>query len=88
MISSKSGTDILDCNITSINDLGIWILIEDKEYFIPFSEYPGFKNASLNQVFNVRFLPPSQLYWEEIDVDIELKALVQPESFSLIYKPL
>jgi hypothetical protein len=87
MISSESGTNISDCNITSINDLGIWILIENKEYFIPFSDYPGFKKASLNQIFQIRFLPPSQLHWEEIDVDIELEALMFPEFFPLIYNP-
>jgi hypothetical protein len=87
MISSKSGTSILDCNITSINDLGIWILIENKEYFIPFADYSGFKNASLKQVFAVKFLPPSQLRWDEIDIDIELQALAQPEAFPLIYHP-
>jgi hypothetical protein len=87
MISSKSGTDISDCSITSINDLGIYVLIENNEYFIPFTDYPGFKNASLNQVFKVRFYPPTQLHWEDIDVDIELQALMKPESFPLIYKP-
>jgi hypothetical protein len=87
MISSESGTNISVCNITSINDLGIWILIENREYFIPFSDYPGFKKASLNQIFQVRILPPSQLHWEEIDVDIELEALMQPEYFPLIFNP-
>lgn len=87
MISSISGTNILDWEITSINNLGIWILIENKEYFIPFADYQEFKNASLHQVLAVKFLPPSQLRWDEIDVDIELQALKQPEAFPLIYHP-
>ena len=86
MDSSKSGTSTSACNITGINDLGIWVLVEDKEYFIPFSDYPGFKDSSVNHIFNLRFFPPSQLHWKELDIDIELNALAQPESFPLVYK--
>ena len=86
--SSKSGTGISECNITSINDLGFWLLVEDKEYFVPFSHYPGFKDASVSQILKIRFLPPSQLFWEELDMDIELQALAQPEFFPLSFKTL
>jgi hypothetical protein len=83
---SKSGTDISAGNITSINDLGFWILIDDKEYFVPFSHYPSFKDASINQILKFSFLPPSQLRWDELDMDIELQALMLPEFFPLSYK--
>ena len=83
---SQGGTSTSACNISGINDLGFWVLVEDKEYFIPFSDYPGFKESSVNQILNVRYLPPSQLQWEDIDMDIELQALVQPESFPMIFK--
>ena len=86
MDSSKSGTGTSVCNLTGINDLGFWVLVEDKEYFVPFSDYPGFKQSSVNQILNIRFLPPSQLHWNEIDMDIELQELAQPESFPLIFK--
>jgi Protein of unknown function (DUF2442) len=86
MNSSKSGIVTSVCNITGINDLGFWVLAAAQEYFVPFSDYPGFKIASVNQIFNVRFLPPSQLHWEELDMDIELLALARPESFPLVFK--
>jgi hypothetical protein len=84
--SSKNGTSISACNVTGINDLGFWLLVEDKEYFVPFSNYPGFKDASINQILKIRFSPPSQLHWEELDMDIELQALTQPEFFPLSFK--
>ena len=86
MNSSKSGTGISECSVTSINDLGFWVLIEDMEYFVPFSAYPGFKDASVSQIFSVRFNPPYQLNWEDMDIDIELQSLSQPESFPLIFE--
>ena len=86
MDSSKSGTSTSDCNVTGINDLGFWVLVDNKEYFIPFSDYPGFKDSSVNQILNIRFYPPSQLHWADIDMDIELASLINPESFSLTFK--
>jgi hypothetical protein len=74
------------CNISGINDLGFWVLVDFKEYFIPFSDYPGFRNSSINQIFKIKFNPPSQLHWEELDIDIELQALSHPELFPLTFK--
>ena len=83
MDSSKSGIITSVCSVSGINDLGIWVLVEDIEYFIPFAEYPGFRDSSVSQLLNFRFSPPSQLRWEEIDMDIELEALALPDSFPL-----
>jgi hypothetical protein len=85
MDSSKSGINTSVCSVTGINDLGFWVLVKDNEYFIPFSDYPGFRNASVNNILKITLHPPSQLHWEEIDIDIELNALTHPESFPLIY---
>ena len=86
MDSSKSGISTSECNVTGINDLGFWVLVKDKEYFIPFSDYPGFKDSSVNHILNIRFYPPSQLHWIDIDMDIELNSLANPESYPLIFK--
>jgi len=86
MSLSNTGTNISDCSITSINDLGIWILVDDKEYFLPFRDYPGFKEAPINQILNVQWLKPSQLRWDSLDIDVELHSLLKPESFPLIYR--
>jgi len=86
MSLSKNGTITSDCKLTSINDLGLWVLIEDKEYFIPFKDYPGFRESSLDQIFNIRYYPSGQLCWADLDIDIDLKSLSEPESFPLIWK--
>ena len=83
---SKSGISTSECNITGMNDLGFWVLVNDMEYFIPFSDYPGFKDASINHLLNIRYYPPAQLHWKDLDMDIELDSLSHPESFPLLYK--
>ncbi len=66
----------------------IWLASTQREYFVPFNDYPAFKAATVAQILNMKYLPPSQLSWEELDIDIELDALIHPEAFPLSYKTL
>lgn len=85
MISLKNGTDTLEYEITNIERFGIWLLADDKEYFIKFEDYPLLKKASIEQILNVKRISPTQFRWPDIDEDIELEALEYPEKFVLKY---
>jgi hypothetical protein len=86
-ISKMLGVSISRSEITSIGPLGFWLLVDDREYFVPFADYPAFKDATVAQIYNVQQLGPEQLHWPELDVDIELDALQHPERFPLQFKP-
>lgn len=72
--------------VTNISPFGIWILSNDKEYFISYKDYPIFENASIKQIADVESDLQGNLHWKELDADIELEALENPEKFSLMYK--
>lgn len=80
---SMPETDTLTNSVTSISKFGFWVLCDDKEYFINFKDYPEFKNASVEAIFDVRFLSPKQLHWRTLDIDIEIDALQNPEAYPL-----
>ena len=84
------GTNILNCEVTNITNLGFWILIsnndEVKEYFIPFTTFPDFKKSSIEQIMDVKASSPYQLHWESLDIDIEINSLKDPVSFPLKFK--
>ena len=86
MNSLQNGTCTLEFSVTTITDLGFWILVEDKEYFVPFEEYPAFRDATVKQILNLTFMPPSQLHWESLDADLELHALENPEMFPMVFR--
>jgi hypothetical protein len=86
MISLKNGTDTLEYEITNIERFGIWLLADDKEYYIKFEDYPAFKKASIDQILNIKRISPSQFRWPDLDEDIELEALEQPEKHILRYE--
>jgi hypothetical protein len=86
MISNQPGTSISTSEVMNIEPLGFWILVDNKEYFVPFAEYPVFIGASLQQIFHMQRLSPTQLHWPDLDADIEIEALDQPEHYPLVYK--
>jgi hypothetical protein len=72
--------------VTSISAIGFWLLVDDREYFVPFADYPTFQDATVAQIYNVQRLDPQQFYWPDLDIDIELNALQHPEQFPLQFK--
>jgi hypothetical protein len=72
--------------ITGINALGFWILIEDREYFVPFADYPAFQSGTVAQIYRFDHHAPQQIYWPELDIDIDLNALAEPERFPLAFR--
>jgi hypothetical protein len=86
MNSSQPGTGISLSEVTNIESLGFWVLVDGKEYFVPFSDYPIFRGASIQQIFQMQRLSPTQLHWPDLDADIEIEALEQPEHYPLVFK--
>ena len=72
--------------VTNISPFRIWILTNDKKYFISYKGYPVFETASIKQTANVSTEFSGNLHWVELDADIE--SLENPESYHLIYKKL
>ena len=45
------------------------MLVEDAEYFIPFTEYPAFRQATIAQIYDMVILSPTQYHcpnWMQI----------------------
>ena len=74
------------CQATAVEPQGLWLLVGEEEYFVPFADYPQFRRASLEHVFAATIIGPGQLRWAALDVDIELEALVAPERYPLVWR--
>ena len=82
----KSRGKSISAEISHISTHGIWVLVDDREYLLSFSEYPWFSEAKLSEIQDVQVLHGKHLRWPKIDVDIELDSLVAPERYPLVYK--
>jgi len=88
MKSQKLGKNTLECEIQNISNNGIWIYVSEKEYFMPYEEYPWFKNARVSEIYNLELPSEGHLYWPDLDVDLEIDSLKNPEKYPLVYKPV
>jgi len=90
MKSEKNGTSTLEApdrvHVQGISPFGFWLLIKDREYFLDFETYPWFREAKVDQIFNVELLHGHHLFWNELDVDLDVESLDEPERFPLISK--
>jgi len=77
-----SGADILE--VTNVSKHGFWLLLGDEELFVPFSEFPWFKDAPVAKLANVERPQPHHLYWPDLDVDLAVDSILQPELFPLV----
>jgi hypothetical protein len=80
------GKNISVAEIHMVSKDGMWLLIKDQEFFLPFTEYPWFKKATVSQIFNVKVFHKTHLHWPALDVDLDIETLQFPEKYKLISK--
>ena len=78
------GTATSQVEITNISRHGFWILIDGRELFLAFDDYPWFRDASVGSIHNVERPQPEHLYWPDLDVDLSLNAIEHPANYPLI----
>lgn len=71
--------------ITSIEQDGFWLLTKEGEFFVRFERYTAFQKARVDQIFSFE-QDDDTFYWPELDIDIELDALKNPEKYPLIFR--
>ncbi len=86
MSLGQRGTATSHHEVTGITASGFWLLADDAEYFVPFSNYPVFRTAGIEQIFDVQRLSARQFHWPALDADVELDALEHPEYYPLIWR--
>ena len=84
MKSNKLGKSISAIEINSSN-IGMWLLVHDTEYFLPYKDYPWFQDAKISDIYNVELLHDTHICWPMLDIDLDLDALENPEKYPLVY---
>jgi len=82
MKSLGHGKNIL-VSVENITPFGIWVFVKEKEYFLSYKDYPYFKDQTLSSIQNVQLLHGDHLYWPELDVDLEIDNLENPQKYPL-----
>lgn len=78
----KLGKNISEVNIHTTEN-GIWLLVAEKEYFLSHAEYPWFQKATLSELHNIEILHGHHLHWPDLDIDLDIVSLENPEQYPL-----
>jgi len=84
MKSETLGTSTSEVEVTQISKHGVWLLLQEKEHFLSFENFPWFKDASVSAIQNVELLNEHHLYWPDLDVDLAAESVEHPKQFPLI----
>ena len=86
MKASTRGVNTSQVEVSNIDQFGLWVLVQSKEYFLPYDDFPWFRNATIDQILKVELLHQDHLYWPALDVDLCVDSLAEPGKFPLIYR--
>ena len=75
-----------EVEVSLASNKGFWLLLKNEELFVPYAEFPWFKQATLEQITSVEWLTPNHLYWPLLDVDLAVESIRDPKQFPLIAK--
>ena len=77
------GTTTLAAEVTNVSGHCVWILLDDEELALPYSEFPWFKAATIQQILNVLRPTADHLFWPDLDIDLSVESIRHPERFPL-----
>ena len=79
MSSSAHGKNTSETEVTHISLHGVWLLSSNgKELFMPYDEFPWFKDQPVKIIYNVEEQSPGHFYWPDIDVDLSEDIIENP----------
>ena len=84
MTSATRGASTSQVEVTNISGHGFWLLLEDEELFLPFAEFPWFRNAAVGKILHVERPSANHLYWPELDIDLAVDSIRYPDKFPLV----
>lgn len=82
----KSNINSTLADVLMINDRGIMISVMGQDYFLSYNRVPWMKDATINEVLDVRMSGKNAIEWPKLDVDLEIESLRHPERYPLLIK--
>ena len=84
MSSLAPGNNTFAVEVTNISQHGIWLFMHDKEVFMPYEDFPWFKEQPIKSVLNVIELSPDHYYWPDIDIDLTREIIENPDNYPFV----
>ena len=84
MKSAAPGRRTLEAEVTNVSPNGFWLLLDGRELFASFEDFPWFAEATIQQIADVRRPSLHHLHWPALDVDLAVDSLAHPELYPMV----
>jgi hypothetical protein len=81
---AKAGKLTSVAEVSNVSPHGFWLLIGSEELFVPFASFPWFREATIAQITNLEMPSARHLYWPDLDIDLAVESVRNPEAFPLV----
>lgn len=80
------GTSISPVEVLDIVQDGFVLRLDGEEVFLPYAEFPWFRDTAAERIRNVQMVHPGHLFWPELGVDLSAESVKHSERFPLVAK--
>lgn len=85
--SPKYGKNISpEIEVVNISSFGFWLYANGREFFLSFTQFPWFRQATIDQICHVEREQGDHFHWPELDIDLNLERIEHPEKYPLIHR--
>jgi len=76
-----------EVEVTNVSPQGFRLLLAGRELFVPFAQFPWFRDASIGQILAVERPSANHLYWPQLDIDLAVESIEHPDRYPLVSRP-
>ncbi len=84
MRSTKPGTTASGVELINVSPQGLWLLIDDREHYLPFEAFPWFRDGTSGQLARIERPAPDHLHWPDLDIDLTVDSIERPDAYPLV----
>lgn len=74
----------MNAEILGITSQGLRLYVGGEVLFLSYSDFPWFRKAPVEAVFNVQPLGVESLTWPDLDIDLSIDSIRRPDSYPLV----
>ena len=78
------GASTSEIEVSLVSNKGFWLLLGDEELFVAYTDFPWFKQATIEQITTIEWPSADHLYWPLLDVDLSVASIRDPALFPMI----
>ena len=72
-----------EVEVTHVSRDAIWLRARGRELFVPFNDFPWFKEAPIGKIMNVLEPAHGHFRWPDLDIDLGIETIEHPDRFPL-----